>query len=183
MANQDYSKDGLLHFLKEAAVSGLMNPAVARSRKTAAQQLLAHINPEERINLRQLDVDDLCSRIHKLDNTSIREEAMNLYNARLKSALSDYFVYLDNPSEYKEQGLGQIKAPASEPVRSKKEQKALESITLKQSTQPDDIIPIPLRKDLVVYLKGMPLDFSKAEAEKICRVIMAYAQPGGVDEE
>lgn len=171
-----------MHFLKEAAVSGLMNPAVARSRKTAAQQLLAHVNPDERINLRQLDVDDLCSRIHKLDNTSIREEAMDLYNARLKSALSDYFVYLDSPNAYKEQGLGQIKAPAAEPIRSKKEQKALESITLQQSTQPDDIIPIPLREDLVVYLKGLPMDFSESEAEKICRVIMAYAQPGVTDE-
>ena len=182
MTEQNYSKDGLLDFLKEAAVSGLMNPAIARSRKTAAQQLLEHVTPDERINLRQLDVDELCSRIHKLENSSIREEALNLYNARLKSALDDYFVWLESPGQYKEMGLGQIQAPAQEKKRSRKEQKALEAITLKQSTQPDDIIPIPLRKDLTVYLKGLPLNFSTEEAEKICSVIKAYAQPGGPDE-
>ena len=175
MTDQKYSKNDLLEFLKEAAVSGLMNPAVARSRKTAAQQLLEHVTPEERINLRQLDVDELCSRIHKLENSSIREEALNLYNARLKSAMEDYFVWLEAPSQYKELGLGQIQAPAQEKKRNRKEQKALESITLKQSTQPDDIIPIPLRKDLTVYLKGLPLNFTAAEADKICRVIKAYA--------
>ncbi len=181
MSELNYSREGLLNFLKEAAVSGLMNPAIARSRKTAAQQLLEHVTPDERINLRQLDVDELCSRIHKLDDTSIREEALNLYNARLKSALNDYFIWLESPGEYKSQGLGQINAPQSEPIRSKKEQKALEAITLKQSTQPDDIIPIPLRKDLVVYLKGLPLEFSQAEANKICKVVQAYAQPGDQD--
>lgn len=182
MTDQNYSKEGLLDFLKEAAVSGLMNPAVARSRKTAAQQLLEHVTPEERINLRQLDVDELCSRIHKLEDSSIREEALNLYNSRVKSALEDYFVWLESPNLYKEKGLGQIQAPAQDKKRSLKEQKALEAITLQQSTQPDDIIPIPLRKDLTVYLKGLPLDFSPSEADKICRVIQAYAQSGTAHE-
>ncbi len=182
MSDQNYTKDGLLHFLKEAAVSGLMNPAVARSRNTAAQQLLEHVTPEERINLKQLDIDELCSRIHKLEDSSIREEALNLYNARLKSAMEDYFVWLENPEKYKQQGLGQIQAPTPEKKRSRKEQKALESITLKQSTLADDIIPIPLRKGLTIYLKGLPLNLSQSEAEKICRVVQAYAQVGADDE-
>jgi len=54
MADQNYSRDGLLDFPKEAAVTGIINPGVARSRKTAAEKLLDHLTPEERINLRQL---------------------------------------------------------------------------------------------------------------------------------
>jgi len=175
MAELDYSKNGLMQFLKEAAVTGIMNPGVARSRKTAAQKLLDHLNAEERINLRQLDVDELCSRIHKMEDSSIREEAMNLYNARLKSALDDYFNYLQNPEAFTSTGSNM--APVK-PVqkRDQEEQRALESIALHHAGTQDDIIPIPLREDLIVYLQGLPLNLSQAEADKIVHVVKAYVQ-------
>jgi hypothetical protein len=40
----------------------------------------------------------------------------------------------------------------------------------------DDIIPIPLRADFVVRLH-IPTDLTEAEAEKIARVVKAYAGP------
>lgn len=175
MANLDHSKDGLLDFLKQAAVTGIMNPGVARSRKTAAEKLLDHVTAEERINLRQLDVDELCSRIHKLEESSIREEAMNLYNIRLKSALGDYFSYLNCPETFSATGSN---STPNVPVQKRDlaEQQALESIALHHAGTQDDIIPIPLREDLIVYLQGLPLNLSSTEAQKIVAVIKAYVQ-------
>ena len=43
----------------------------------------------------------------------------------------------------------------------------------------DDIIPIPLREDLVVYIKDLPLNLTKVEADKIIRIIKAYSTSGG----
>ncbi len=40
----------------------------------------------------------------------------------------------------------------------------------------DDVIPIPIRADFTVRIH-IPLDLTKAEAEKIARVILAYATP------
>ncbi len=175
MASQNYSKEGLLNFLKESAVSGIMNPGVARSRKTAAEKLLGHLTAEERINLRQLDVDELCSRIHKLEDSSIREEAINLYNARLKSALDDYFNYLKSPETFT--STGSNLAPVKQvQKRDQEEQKALESIALHHAGTQDDIIPIPLREGLIVYLQGLPLNLTQAEANKIVNVVKAYVQ-------
>lgn len=37
------------------------------------------------------------------------------------------------------------------------------------------VFPIQVREDLVIRLHPVPHDLSKAEAEKICRVIMALA--------
>ena len=180
MAEQNYSKNGLLEFLKEAAVTGIMNPGVARSRKTAAEKLLGHVTAEERINLRLLDVDELCSRIHKMEDSSIREEAMNLYNARLKAALDDYFNYLKSPETFTSTGSNM--APAKQvQKRDQEEQKALESIALHHAGTQDDIIPIPLREDLIVYLQGLPLNLSQAEADKIVHVVKAYVQHSGDD--
>ncbi len=175
MADLDYSKNGLLNFLKEAAVTGIMNPGVARSRKTAAEKLLDHVTADERINLRQLDVDELCSRIHKLEDSSIREEAMNLYNSRLKAAMDDYFCWLDNPESFT--STGSNLAPAKQvQKRDLEEQKALESIALHHAGTQDDIIPIPLREGLIVYLQGLPLNLTASEAKKIVDVVKAYVQ-------
>lgn len=175
MANQDYSKNGLLDFLKEAAVTGIMNPGVARSRKTAAEKLLDHVTAEERINLRMLDVDELCSRIHKLEDSSIREEAMNLYNSRLKAALDDFFSWVKSPESFT--STGNHMAPAKlVQKRNSEEQKALESIALHHAGTQDDIIPIPLREDLIVYLQGLPLNLTATEANKIVNVVKAYVQ-------
>lgn len=180
MPDHDFSKLGLLKFLKQSAVTGIMNPGVARSRKTAAEKLLDHVTAEERINLRILDVDDLCSRIHKMEDSSIREEAINLYKSRLKAALSDYFRWLQDPESFTSSGSNMTPAKQVQ-KRDQEEQRALESIALHHAGTQDDIIPIPLRKDLVVYLQGLPLNLTAKEAKKIIDVVKAYVQ-GGEDE-
>jgi len=181
MSSEDYSKNGLFVFLREAARSGLLNPAVARSRKTAAQMLLKHISSEERINLRLLDVDLLCSRIHKLEDSSIRYEALNLYSSRLKSALSDYFQWLKDPDNFvSTSNTTNINVQLIN-KRQTKEQKALEEITLITKNKQEGIIPIPIREDLTVFIKDLPLDLTQKEANKIVSVIKAFAD-GGEDE-
>ena len=178
MATEDYSKNGLLKYLRESARSGILNPAVARSRKIAAVHLLDHIESEERINLRLLDVDHLCSKIHKLEDSSIRVEALDLYNSRLKSALEDYFNYLDDPENFVSIA---VKQPNIKVQKKKdcQEQKALEDITLLQTDKQEEIIPIKIRQDLTVFIKDLPMDLNKSEAEKITRVIMAYVDGEG----
>lgn len=44
-----------------------------------------------------------------------------------------------------------------------------------EMTRPD-VIPIPLRKDVTAHVH-IPLDLTEAEAEKIARVLKAYAGP------
>lgn len=175
MSTEDFTKNGLLTYLRESAVSGLLNPAVARSRKTAAEQLLFYISPEEKLNLRLLDVDELCSRIHKLEDSSIRFEALNLYNARLKSALKDYFSWLDDPEHFVSTSVSAVNNKQQK-AKNTAESKALEDITLSDTYDQDGIIPIPLRDDLCIYVKDLPLDLTQKEAQKIANVIHAYAQ-------
>lgn len=175
MSSEDYSKNGLFTYLRESAKSGVLNPAVAKSRNIAAQQLLDHITPEECINLRCLDVDVLCSRIHKLEDSSIRVEALNLYNSRLKSALSDYFSWVDDPENFISISSSKINKKTQAKI-SQAEKKALEDITLSQTKAQTDIIPVPIREDLTVFIKDLPLDLTQSEAAKIVRVVKAYAQ-------
>ncbi|MDX1572260.1 MAG: hypothetical protein R3200_17395 [Xanthomonadales bacterium] len=179
--SDDYTKEGLLKFLKEAAMAGLLNPATARSRRTAAEQLLTQLNDTEQADLREVDVDELCSRFHKLQGSSIRPEALKIYNNRLKSALADYFRYLENPDDFVSVG-GENRQlrKRTEGARSE-EERALEEIRLEVAERPLDILPIPIRSDTVVYVQNLPLDLTPEEARKVARVVEALADEGSED--
>jgi hypothetical protein len=40
-----------------------------------------------------------------------------------------------------------------------------------------NVLEIPIRKGVAVAIHPLPYDLTKAEAEKLARVVMAYAQP------
>ncbi len=176
--SDDYTRDGLQRFLKEAAMAGRLNPATARSRRTAAEQLLTQLTAPEAADLRQVDVDELCSRFHKLQGSTIRAEALSVYGRRLKAALSDYLSYLDDPDSFASVGgdQRQLRKRSDRAVRSE-EERALEEIKLGVTGQRSDILPVAIRADHVVYVQNLPLDLTPAEAERVCRVVRALAGP------
>ncbi len=179
MAPSDYTPDRLLNFLRSSGMQGLINPAVAKSRVNAIEALFVELNDEERADIRKIDVDRLCQRLHKIQDSSIRPEVVMLYNKRVQAALADYFAWLDNPKGFSSVGGDSLRkekrySPSDKEVA--REQKALEEITLSVSEWASDIIAIPLREDRTIYVQHLPLDLSRAEASKISRVIMALAQ-------
>lgn len=180
MSHKSYSEEKLLEFIRHGAVSGLINPSTAVSRKKAAEQLLPQLNLIEKQDLRQLDVDELCSRFHKLQGSTIREESLEVYKDRLKVTLLDFIAWIDDPGgtlpsqREHSRAAGRNFAKKLAPTR---EELAKEELTLNLPTKPADIFPIPLRENLVVYLQNMPLDLSKKEAQKIVAVVQALADP------
>ncbi len=177
----EYTRDGLLAFLKEAAMAGHLNPATARARRNAAQELFTQLTEDEAEDLRRLDIDALAARCHKLQGGTARPEALNLYVGRLRSALEDYFSFLASPDSFvpvaPEQPTGR-RLSAANTVRSEDE-RALENIRLGETRYRPDVLPVPIRGDRVVYLHGLPIDLSAAEAAKIIRVIEALVEETG----
>jgi hypothetical protein len=39
------------------------------------------------------------------------------------------------------------------------------------------ILPIPIRPDLTIYVRGLPYDLKEAEADKIAAAVQAMAMP------
>ncbi len=177
MTDKDYSQSAFLKFLREGAVTGLTSPATARSRKLAAENLLVQLKPHERADLRLLDVDELCSRFHKLQGSTIRPENIQLYNERLCGALKDFISWTSDPAGFQsiegEKPEAVLVAARDTPGQAQ----AREELALNPPRSPHDIFPIPIREDLVVYLQNVPLDLTRAEARKIAAVIQALALP------
>lgn len=180
-----YSLDTLLRFLKYAGMEGLINPASARSRRNAAEQLGRELLAEERADLRRLDVAELAARFHKLEESSVRSEAVELYVQRFKLALVDFFAWMDDPARFSSVGAEQQRAIRRQRKgRSAidRDQDAAERIALESTENPSTIVPIPLSENRVVYIANLPLSLSAAEADKITRVVNAYIDHRGSDD-
>ena len=177
MTEKDYSQTAFLKFLREGAVTGITSPATARSRKLAAENLLVQLNTQERHDLRLLDVDELCSRFHKLQGSTIRPESIEVYKERLCSALKDFIAWTADPTGFQsvegEKPEAVLVASRDTPGQAQ----AREELALNPPRSPHDIFPVPIREDLVVYLQNIPLDMTQAEARKIAAVVQALALP------
>lgn len=183
--DHDYSSDGLLTFLREVTLAGRMAPALARSRRAAAQALFAKLNEDEAADLRGLDVDTLKSRFLDMeaDGDGLRIEVLELYVERLNGALDDYFRFREAPDSF----TANAARSHSTSLRGKglprsSEERALEAVRLSAPRQRPDVIPVPLQQGRVVYLHGIPADLTAAEASKICRVVTALASESGDDD-
>jgi hypothetical protein len=178
-SNEDYTHEKLIHFLRQSTIEGILNPAVAKSRINAVEQLSVELTDDERENLRLVDTEVLCSRFHKLHDSSIRPEVLELYKKRLNAALVDYFAWLDNPSAFFSIGgdnLRKDKRYINSTKEKQHEEKALEEITLAKSEKASDIFSIPLRQDCMVYVQNLPLNLTQKEANKISKVIQALVE-------
>lgn len=177
MANREYSEAAFLDFLRQGTVAGVIRPGTARSRKKAAEQLLVQLRSNERLDLRQLDVDELCSRFHKLQGSTIRPETLQIYNERLKAGLRDFFSWTEDPKNFTsvegETPEVQLVAERDDPGQAR----AREELALNPPRSPHEIFPVPIREDVVVYLQNVPLDLTPQEADRIARVVKALAQP------
>ncbi len=172
---KDYSEASFSKFMRQCVVSGLINPATLRARKLAAEQLMVELKSHERQDLRLVDLEELCSRFHKLEDSSIRPESMDLYKSRFHDALEDFIVWTDDPRSFvpKESEQKQLREHLKREPEGHK--RAREELALNPPRNPHEIFPVPIREDLVVYIQNVPLDMTPREADKIAAVVKALA--------
>ena len=180
MSEDSYTATRLVEFLRQAPEQGLLNAAVAKSRFAAVEQVFTELNANERRDIRLIDVEQVCARLHKLQGSTIRPEVVDLYKTRVQAALSDYLAWLANPKGFASIGgeapRGEKRSALSDRERSV-ESSALEEIALSTSERRSDLIAVPLRDRVTVYIANLPLDLNEQEAGKIARVIEALAVP------
>jgi len=180
MPDGSHSVETLQQFLKYAGMEGWINPAAARARRNAVDQLAGELTDEERADVRRIDVDMLASRFHKLEGSSIRSEALSLYAERVRMALADFLAWNEDPAGFR--SVGGERRRAVERGALTPEQEMAERITLASTENPTNIVPVPLREGETVYVANLPLDLSAAEADRIARVVRAFAQDAAADD-
>lgn len=180
MADESFAATSLLEFLRQAPEQGLLNSAVAKSRYAAADQLFTELDVNERADIRLIDLDDLVSRLHKIEGSTIRPDVVELYKTRVQAALTDYLKWLGDARNYVSIGGEASRREKRDAIYGQEhseESKALEGIVLATSERKLDLVSVPLREAVTVYVANLPLDLTAQEARKIAKVIEAMAQP------
>lgn len=184
MATKDYSLDALNRFLDYAANKGLLKRNTAVSRKQAANKILSILEPQENNDLREVDVQHAFDRFVNLQGTEFKPESLQVYQSRLKSALGDFFAYVENPAAFKPTGVQRTTNPNGKGSAAKEERKRPNNRQPQEPREPQAsheekqlVIPVPLRAGLTVRIHNVPPDLTNQEAEKLAAIVRAYAMP------
>lgn len=179
------SKDELLVFLDYMGQKGFIPKATANARKASVKQVLAELSDLEASDVTQLDIDDVMTKFAHLRGKDYSQGSVATYKSRLQSSLEDFKRYLENPMGFRatkpsKEG-NRVKATKLKTRTSLQNASPLTSAVKESqgdSPMPNElvnILPIPLRSDLTIHVRGLPFDLTKAEAERIANVVKAMA--------
>jgi hypothetical protein len=159
----DSTGRGLVDFLDYAAAKGLMPTATAMARKSAVRKVLGIDGEWEAIDLRNLDLEGQVQRFETLKKADYAPKSLSTYSSRFRTAIDEYFRYLDDPSAYRPSSNGKRTA-----IRRRLPATASESSTTGESVAPH---APPPREGLTTF--PFPLDEASTAYFQLPRVLTA----------
>ncbi len=176
----DYSFTALMEFLDFLGNKGLMKKNTVFSRKAACNKMLSILEADERVDLRNLDLDQVSDRFNNLEGKAYAPKSLRVYKSRVNNALSDFFRYTENPANFKMsikpkphakvQLLQEVTSSTPQEVVAKPEH--IQNIPHKVNTIN---VPIAISADCIIQVNGIPVNMTHSEAKKIANVILAMA--------
>ncbi len=183
-----YSLDDLLKFLDFGADKGLFNRATAQSRKTAAKKVLSGLEDDEKSDLRNLDLDGVFARFMNLSSGEYTPDSLQVYKARVNTAVGDFIKWRDNPAAFKPAATQRKRSAANkgeELKRSKsRENEPLNDFEVEEfggdsggkSSAAPLVFPIPLRdRSVIVRISNLPSDLTHDEAKRVSAVMQSLS--------
>jgi hypothetical protein len=175
-----YSEAELLAFIDYLSSKSLLPSATASGRKAAALKILAALDPEEKTDLRNLDVEQTFQRFSNKFGKEFTPQSLITYKSRFNSVLSDFLKYHENLAGYKT-GITkkQSKENGSETKVSNKKSSAKDAGSARVPPPPTEpksyVLQIPISNGTLVEIRNLPMDLTEADATKIAAVIKAHA--------
>lgn len=169
------SKQDFLDFLDWMSEKGLMAKNTVATRKAAAGKVLGILSDDEAADVTTLNLDDVMRRFTNLEGKGYTPGSLTTYLSRLRSALDDFKLYLDNPMNFRP-GV-QPRERRKTDARKEAAPPAMNGKGASTTVLAPNALSIPIRPDTVIAVHGLPYDLSEAEATKIANVIRAMVTP------
>jgi hypothetical protein len=181
--SQSRSREALLSFLDYLGQKGLMAPATATARKSAANKVFGILSDDEAEDVLAINLDDVMQRFSHLQGKGFTPGSLNTYRSRIRSSLDDFAAYVENPLAFRPKIQSRKKSENGAKVsKQTTATEAADEPIANPSSRPAaatfvtaNILPIPIRSDLVIQIQGLPFDLTESEAKRISNVILALA--------
>lgn len=171
MNTNDRSLDSFKKFLDSLLTSKDINTSTAKNIKNSSLRLLTPINSSEIEDILKVNVDDLVKRFSDSANPSLSESSLNTYKSRFEKAI-ELFKLTDNKNNQQPKPIGKLSILTE--TKSINTPTNTNEIT-QENTVKTFVLPIPLRSDLIVEIKGLPRDLSIDEADRIANIIKSFS--------
>lgn len=148
----DFSLERVERFLVEAGNRRAMKFNTARTRRTALMRLAKHFTPDERLDLRLINRNELAERMRSSED--VTEGTIQTYLTRLEKTIEMYEVFIRQ---------GEQLPVSTMPIR--------EHVNYDYKTT----LAIPLR-GTILRIANLPHDLTGEEVEQICDVLRAYVK-------
>ncbi len=180
-ASVDQSLEGLMSFLDYVRNKGLMNSETVGSYRTACNKVFSICDPEELLDVTQIDLDKLFQRFSNLNTGSVRPATMRTYSNRVQTAMSEFQTYIKDPMNWEPSITvrGSRSSAKTDKGNARSETQSVsdngarkdpESTTSKPGTY-----PFPLRPDVTVEISNIPIDMTVAESMRLSAFIYTLA--------
>lgn len=175
----NHSIEKFSEFMDMLGKKGLLNAKTAATRKQAALQVLSILTLQEKEELYRIDRDAVFKRFMTLNQSRFTPESLKTYRTRFYKALDDFLEWADDPIGFKPDVMSRRKPTASDvadtPGAAARLNEALPAPPARPIAAASAPLPIYLREELVVYIHHLPHDLTAAEAQKISRIVQAFA--------
>ena len=150
------SVDELLTFLKRQVEQRKTPINTGLSQIASVRKVLSVLTAEEATNVTKLDVDEVMRRFLARSNHQYSLASQVSYKSRLRSALQQFAKERELQCESREEQVSKSeKSREREPARA------------------SQCIQIPLPGGGTVVIDRLPLDLTRAEAERISKIVLA----------
>lgn len=173
---------GVIQFLDFVINKGYVKNATGNAMKTAVREVLSTTEGEEweRIDVRQLDVEDVSSRFATKKSHHFSTASLNTYIGRFKKAVGMYLEHAKDPANWKPDIKPRTtKASAARSATNVSEQTPDQQTSVNHQTpivNRVDMIPYPFPlRDGVRATLTLPVDLTPREAKRIAAFIETVA--------
>lgn len=179
---------GLVDFLTYVQEKGLLNKNTAGALRAAARELLS-IEDEDiaKLDVRELDVDQLTHRFANLRAGKFAPQSLETYQSRFRKAVAMYLRFLENPAGWRPD-VRTRPAAAQDRTRARSNGGPPPGPTLPPPASSGMIqYPFPIRKGVIASLT-LPADLRMVEARRLASFLESLAVddqkalPSGSDE-
>lgn len=180
-----YDAKDLRGFLEYALDKGLGKAETLKSRIVSVGRIIDTVGEEEFHDLREVDTDHIMERFQNLEGTKFSPGSLGSYKSRLKSSISDFIRYKEDPASYrptrtrirkmKPKSLISESQESGADDRSKENSASLHRETTVQANVQSTDLPLPIRANCIVRISGLPHDLKQTEAQRIANVVLAMA--------
>jgi hypothetical protein len=99
-AEPDFSRDALARFVDYVVDKNLVNPSTAQGWRVATTKVLSDLTPEERGDVRRIDVDATFKQFLNRNPGRLSPASTGEYRRRVGRAIDEFVSWMENPAGY-----------------------------------------------------------------------------------